>query len=96
MRPYHQQVPRWEREFLQHDPVHHFLHQLLTRLLVPRIVYDVDQFVRVVGEIEEFFSVIAAWSDRVAELRASERFFPWELHGQIVEGRLAQAAKGLG
>ena len=76
--------------------MHHFLHQLLARLLVGRIMHDVDQLVGVLGEIEELFPVIAPRRDRVAELTVSQRLFPRVLHGQLMEGRLAQVAERLG
>ena len=93
MRTEYDQIPRRQGIVLKHDPVQHFVLQVLPDLLVVGAVYDVLQFIRIRSQIEEFFSLVATRRHRIAEISGSQGLLPGMRDNPVTIRPFAQTAK---
>ena len=90
MSPYHQQVSRRQRIVLKHDPVQHFVLQVLPDLLVGRRIHKVLQFIWVRSQVKELFSLVATRRHRIAAVFGSQGLLPGMLDNSVTIRTLAQ------
>ena len=95
MSPYHQQVSRRQGIVLKHDPVQHFVLQVLPDLLVDRRMHKVLQFIWTRSQVEELFSLVTTWRYRIAEALGSQGLLPGMLDNSVAIRPLAQTTKRL-
>ena len=93
MSPYHQQIPRRQGIVLKHDPVQHFVLQVLPDLLVGRRMHKVLQFIWVRSQVKELFSLVATWRHRIAEVFGSQGLLPGMLDNSVTIRTLAQTKR---
>lgn len=94
MRTDYEQIPWRQRIILEHDPVQHFVLQLLPDFLVGGRIDEVDQFVRIRPEVEEFFAFVPSRRYGIAEVFGSQGLLPGMLHNRVTIRPLTQTANG--